>query len=187
MFFQLYLLFAASFNLVASFNLLLQRDNPPAPECEPADNPQAPCVSISHQQYNCRPLSNTLNGNITAQSCLCDSEFFQNWVGCQDCLLYHGTENLLWYDAWVAQITLVSSAYCYGTPTAYFPDVFQSMTYAMPTPTVSGGYTNQSPGNAAVSLYYTATGDNQGSGPSTGELYSNILRFFMPMILTSVI
>jgi hypothetical protein len=148
--------------------------------CHPSvapGNPLPPCVSVDNQQYSCAPSSNTPSYLQSAQSCICNSSFFQDWVGCRNCLYYHGILNQDWYNAWKAEINSVSLAYCYGTPTAYFPDVFKSMTSAMPSVnTAPIGYFDQAPGNTAVSLYYTAAGGGQGSGPTTSEFRSSIVR-----------
>ena len=141
--------------------------------------PLPPCVSVDNQQYSCAPSSNTPSYLKAAQSCICNSSFFQEWVGCRNCLYYHGILNKDWYNAWKAQITSVSLVYCYGTPTAYFPDVFKSMTYAMPSVnTAPTGYVDQASENTAISLYYTAPGGGQGSGPTTSEFWSSIVGAF---------
>src|SRR6266480_4962075 len=131
-------------------------------------SPLPPCVSIANQQISCAPSGNGQNYLLSAQSCLCDSTFFQDWVGCQNCLFYHGILNENWYDAWTAEITSVSRTYCYGTPTMYFPDVFSSMTYSMASVTTgASAYRDKAPGKTDISLYYTLPISNQGLSTTT--------------------
>jgi hypothetical protein len=141
-------------------------------------NPLPPCVLIANQVNTCKPPSNSPSGFLSAQSCLCNSRFFSDWVGCQDCLVYHGLESENWYNAWVTEIASVSRAYCTGTPTAYFPTIFSSMTYSMPS-VVSEASSDKAPGQTDINLYYTPAGADQGSSPSTSECPSFSQRNYL--------
>jgi hypothetical protein len=131
-------------------------------------NPLPPCSIIASQQSSCAPNSNTPSALLSAQSCICNSRFFEDWVGCQNCLLYHGIESENWYNAWLVEVASVSQAYCSGTPTAYFDTVFSSMTYYMPS-VASEASSDQAPGRTDIGLYYTPLGANQESGPTASE------------------
>ena len=133
-----------------------------------------PCISVINIQGQCAPNDTNALGYEAMSQCLCNapSTFFADWLGCRDCLEFHGGltgQDLARYSV---VIVSVSDAICTGTPTAQFADYFTSIDGAVAisysgTATVTS---DQAPSDTAVSLYYTAPGP-QGPGAITGMLF----------------
>ena len=134
-----------------------------------------PCISVINIQGQCAPNNTDALGYEAMAQCLCNepSTFFSDWIGCRECLEFHGGltgQDLARYSI---VIESVSNAICTGTPTAQFADYFTSIDGAVAisysgTDTVTS---DQAPSQTAVSLYYTAPGA-QGPGSITGKYLS---------------
>ncbi|ODA80237.1 hypothetical protein RJ55_03195 [Drechmeria coniospora] len=121
----------------------------------------APCVSISKIETAC-VANGTDDVALEAHGrCMCGGSFFDDWRGCQRCLLAHGfrsdRDNLYWANV----LSVASEALCTGTPTAEFSAIFASAE-ANPdkAPLATTGDTksvDSFPGRTDVSLYYTAS------------------------------
>jgi hypothetical protein len=101
--------------------------------------------------------------------CSPPSSFFADWIACRNCLYLHGGLNQFELNQVSVVIQAASTALCTGTPTAAFAAIYSSAETAGASVT-SGTtvYSDQYPGNAAVSLYYTPTGP-QGTGAIGSE------------------
>ncbi|KIW04915.1 uncharacterized protein PV09_04085 [Verruconis gallopava] len=130
-----------------------------------------PCISVINIQGECAPNNTDALGYLAMAECLCNppSTFFADWLGCRDCLAFHGGLSDAALARYSVVISSVSNAICTGTPTAQFADYFTSVDAAVPGPTgTATGTTDQAPSQTAVSLYYTASGA-QGPGAITGS------------------
>jgi hypothetical protein len=101
---------------------------------------------------------------------MCNGSYFPEWRGCRQCLYVHGglsERNLTFWDDVIAS---ASGRLCGTvTPTADFQALFTSAQAAATVPTAGGtALSDQSSGNAAIGLYYTAT-VTQGPGAITGS------------------
>lgn len=136
-----------------------------------------PCISVINIQGQCAP-NNTSPLDYEAMSqCLCNapSTFFQDWLGCRQCLEYHGGLSQQALARYSVVITSVSNAVCTGTPTAVFADYYTNIAGAVgAVSTGATGTSDQSPSQTAVSLYYTPSGV-QGPGAITGRLLSLLI------------
>jgi hypothetical protein len=124
-------------------------------------------------QGQCAPNNTKPLGYEGMAECLCNapSTFFADWIGCRQCLEFHGGFSEQELARYSLVINSVSNAICTGTPTAQFADYFTSINAVVGA--VSSGATttgDQAPSQIAVSLYYTAP-DAQGPGAITGEFY----------------
>ncbi|CAD0051364.1 unnamed protein product [Aureobasidium pullulans] len=93
-----------------------------------------------------------------------------NWRGCLNCQYVHGTRSEAVAEAFDNILSSASQQFCTGTPTAVFADYFSALSDSSPQ-TATGAATttsDQFPSQSAVSLYYTASG-NQGPGAITGS------------------
>ena len=142
--------------------------------CTPnTTSPIPPCTAIVSIEEQCQPNNTSPLGYLAHQQCMCNGGFFANWNGCLNCQYVHGSRSEAVVDAFKAIISSASSQLCTGTPTASFAAIFSSLSEAAPQ-SVSGAATttsDQFPSQSAVSLYYTATG-NQGAGVITGSAAS---------------
>lgn len=101
---------------------------------------------------------------------MCNGSFFADWMGCRECLYVHGGLSERNVTYWEEVINGASSILCdAATPTADFTDAFAQAVAVATVPT-TGAETmvDQSSGDAAISLYYTASGA-QGAGQITGS------------------
>lgn len=113
------------------------------------------CTTI----YRCLKRTSMWNGG-----------YFPNWRGCLNCQYVHGTRSEAVAEAFDNILSSASQQFCTGTPTAVFADYFSALSDSSPQ-TATGAATttsDQFPSQSAVSLYYTASG-NQGPGAITGS------------------
>lgn len=101
---------------------------------------------------------------------MCSGSYFPEWLGCRQCLFDHGglsERNLTYYSSVIATASsLLCSA---SSPTAPFAALFASAAAEVPIPTTGGTVLSDiQSGDAAVGVYYTATG-SQGPGRITGS------------------
>ncbi|KHN99422.1 uncharacterized protein MAM_03120 [Metarhizium album ARSEF 1941] len=131
-----------------------------------------PCVSIGQIEAACQPNNSTepVNYNDHVQ-CMCQGSYFEDWRGFQNCLFVHGLRSARDHAYWGNVLSVASSSFCQGSPTAAFSAVFSSVqANTRDAPAVTTGDTISSdkfPGKTDVSLYYTATGP-QGPGAIAG-------------------
>lgn len=157
--------------------LLVRQNSNPAEEyiqevCFPnTTSPVPPCQAIINIESACLPNGTTPSAYQAHQQCMCNGGYFPNWSGCLNCQYVHGTRSEAVYKANENIISSASSSFCgAATPTAVFASYFAEVSNAAPQ-TASGFATtlsDQYPSQSAVSLYYTATG-NQGPGAITGS------------------
>jgi len=136
-------------------------------------SPVPPCTEIISIEEQCKPNNTSPLGYLAHQQCICNGGFFANWDGCLNCQYVHGSRSEAVVDAFKDIIASASSQLCTGTPTASFAAIFSSLSEAAPQ-SASGAATSTSdqfPSQSAVSLYYTASG-NQGAGVITGSAAS---------------
>ncbi|KAH8590166.1 hypothetical protein B0O99DRAFT_635350 [Bisporella sp. PMI_857] len=140
--------------------------------CSPATNGTGvipPCISITTIESLCAPNATTPLGLSAHAQCMCTGSYFQDWSGCQSCLLYHGARSPADNAQYSSIITIASNALCTGTPTAVFASLFSSAQDTVPRPTtVATSLVDVKSGDADVGLYYTAT-EPQGPGSITGS------------------
>ncbi|CAD0082720.1 unnamed protein product [Aureobasidium vineae] len=134
-------------------------------------SPVPPCQAIINIESACQPNGTTPLAYQAHQQCMCNGGYFPNWRGCLNCQYVHGTRSEAVAKANENIISSASSQFCgTATPTAVFASYFAAVSDASPQ-TASGAATtvsDQYPSQSAVSLYYTATG-NQGPGAITGS------------------
>ncbi|KAI5198605.1 hypothetical protein E4T39_06713 [Aureobasidium subglaciale] len=133
-------------------------------------SPIPPCQQIINIESACQPNGTAPLDYSAHQQCMCNGGYFPNWSGCLNCEYVHGTRSEAVAQANEAIISSASSAFCTGTPTAVFASYFSSISDESPQ-TATGAATtlsDQYPSQSAVSLYYTASG-NQGVGAITGS------------------
>ncbi|KAI5207335.1 hypothetical protein AUEXF2481DRAFT_8035 [Aureobasidium subglaciale EXF-2481] len=133
-------------------------------------SPIPPCQQIINIESACQPNGTAPLDYSAHQQCMCNGGYFPNWSGCLNCQYVHGTRSEAVAQANEAIISSASSAFCTGTPTAVFASYFSSISDESPQ-TATGAATtlsDQYPSQSAVSLYYTASG-NQGVGAVTGS------------------
>ncbi|CAD0085101.1 unnamed protein product [Aureobasidium mustum] len=156
---------------------LLGRQNDPTEQyirevCYPdTTSPVPPCQAIINIESACQPNGTTPSAYEAHQQCMCNGGYFPNWSGCLNCEYVHGTRSEAVREAFENIISSASSSFCgASTPTAVFAQYFSAVSDASPQ-TATGAATtvsDQYPSQTAVSLYYTATG-NQGPGAITGS------------------
>lgn len=139
--------------------------------CQPnTTDPVPPCQAIITIEEQCQPNGTSSLDYIAHQECMCGGGFFSNWNGCQQCQYVHGARSEAVVEAFESIISSASVSLCTGTPTASFAAIFSSIADSAPQ-VASGAATtvsDQYPSDAAVSLYYTASGP-QGAGAITGS------------------
>ncbi|KAI0891403.1 hypothetical protein F4806DRAFT_307039 [Annulohypoxylon nitens] len=137
--------------------------------CSPSDQPDAPCIAIQNIETACLPNGTSPLALSAHAQCLCHGSYFAEWLGCRNCLLVHGTLSPRNYTYFSSVLSLASQDLCTGTPTAEFATLFTQAQASVPEPTAGGTeLSDVSSGDAAVSLYYTASGP-QGPGVITGS------------------
>ncbi|KAI1473951.1 hypothetical protein F4774DRAFT_402326 [Daldinia eschscholtzii] len=142
--------------------------------CSPATPPDqsdpAPCVAIQNIETACQPNGTSPLALEAHAQCLCGGSYFAEWLGCRRCLLTHGALSQRNFTYFSEVLSSASKELCEGTPTAAFATLFTEAQAGIPEPTTTGGteFTDAKSGDAAVSLYYTASGP-QGPGPITGS------------------
>ncbi|KAK6951435.1 hypothetical protein Daesc_007970 [Daldinia eschscholtzii] len=142
--------------------------------CSPATPPDqshpAPCVAIQNIETACQPNGTSPLALEAHAQCLCGGSYFAEWLGCRRCLLTHGALSQRNFTYFSEVLSSASRELCEGTPTAAFATLFTEAQAGIPEPTTTGGtdFTDLKSGDAAVSLYYTASGP-QGPGPITGS------------------
>ncbi|KAK6595453.1 hypothetical protein H4I96_09772 [Botrytis cinerea] len=128
-----------------------------------------PCIEVITIQSACTPNGTTPLDYLAHAQCMCNGGFFGNWLGCLNCDYVHGGRSPAVVSAFNTIITSASNQLCTGTPTASFAAIFNSLggggDVAEGTATQ---LTDLYPSETAVSLYYTASG-NQGVGAITGS------------------
>ncbi|KAG9738302.1 hypothetical protein KCU73_g9771, partial [Aureobasidium melanogenum] len=157
--------------------LLARQDSNPAEEyiqqvCFPdTTSPVPPCQAIINIESACQPNGTNALAYQAHQQCMCNGGYFPNWSGCLNCQYVHGTRSEAVVKANENIISSASSSFCGApTPTAIFASYFAEVSDSSPQ-TATGAATSvsdQYPSQSAVSLYYTATG-NQGPGAITGS------------------
>ncbi|KAI1467803.1 uncharacterized protein F4812DRAFT_427631 [Daldinia caldariorum] len=144
--------------------------------CSPAQPPDqtdpAPCVAIQNIETACLPNGTSPLALSAHAQCLCGGSYFAEWLGCRRCLLTHGALSQRNFTYFSAVLSSASAELCAegATPTAAFATLFTEAQAGVPEPTGTGGtqLTDAKSGDAAVSLYYTASGP-QGPGRITGS------------------
>jgi hypothetical protein len=140
--------------------------------CSPnTTSPVPPCQAIINIESACQPNGTSPLAYSAHQQCMCNGGYFSNWRGCLNCAYVHGTRSEAVAEAFSAILSSASSQFCStATPTAVFASYFSALSDSSPQ-TATGAATSvsdQYPSQSAVSLYYTATG-NQGPGAITGS------------------
>lgn len=134
-------------------------------------SPVPPCQAIINIESACQPNGTAALDYSAHQQCMCNGGYFSNWRGCLNCQYVHGTRSEAVAEAFSAILSSASSQFCStATPTAKFASYFSAVSDSSPQ-TATGAATSvsdQYPSQSAVSLYYTATG-NQGPGAITGS------------------
>ncbi|KAH0285526.1 hypothetical protein M436DRAFT_55798 [Aureobasidium namibiae CBS 147.97] len=135
-------------------------------------SPVPPCQEIINIESACQPNGTEPLDYSAHQQCMCNGgSYFSNWRGCLNCQYVHGTRSEAVAEANYAILSSASSQFCStATPTAKFASYFSAVSDSSPQ-TATGAATtlsDQYPSQSAVSLYYTATG-NQGPGAITGS------------------
>ena len=134
-------------------------------------SPVPPCQAIINIESACQPNGTTPLAYSAHQQCMCNGSYFSNWRGCLNCQYVHGTRSEAVAEAFSAILSSASSQFCStATPTAVFASYFSALSDSSPQ-TATGAATtvsDQYPSQSAVSLYYTASG-NQGPGAITGS------------------
>jgi hypothetical protein len=134
-------------------------------------SPVPPCQAIMNIESACQPNGTSSLAYSAHQQCMCNGGYFSNWRGCLNCQYVHGTRSEAVAEANYAILSSASSQFCStATPTAVFASYFAALSDSSPQ-TATGAATSvsdQYPSQSAVSLYYTATG-NQGPGAITGS------------------
>lgn len=135
----------------------------------------APCQSIANIEESCQPKGTQPIDYEAHAQCMCKGSYFQDWIGCQKCLLVHGMRNdreNIYYNNVLA---VASKGFCSGTPTtafnAYFTSAQANTQAAPPVTTGNTASSDQFPGKSEISLYYTLSG-SQGPGSVTGSAAS---------------
>ncbi|KAI1086768.1 hypothetical protein F5B19DRAFT_487242 [Rostrohypoxylon terebratum] len=137
--------------------------------CSPPEQPDAPCIAIQTIETACLPNGTSALALSAHAQCLCQGSYFAEWLGCRNCLLVHGALSPRNYTYFSSVLGLASRDLCTGTPTAEFAALFTQAQASVPEPTAGGTeLSDVSSGDAAVSLYYTASGP-QGPGVITGS------------------
>ncbi|KAH7326103.1 hypothetical protein B0I35DRAFT_125977 [Stachybotrys elegans] len=142
------------------------------PAFEESDDTRPPCVMIDIIESACQPNGTSSLHYEAHAACMCTGSFFDDWLGCQDCLVGHGYRSERDRAFWGNVISSASNALCTGVPTAAFQELFVSVQESVPA--VTTGNTRSSDrfsSSTDVGLYYTAT-EPQGPGPITGDLTS---------------
>ncbi|THX06463.1 hypothetical protein D6D13_06499 [Aureobasidium pullulans] len=133
-------------------------------------SPVPPCQAILNIESACLPNGTSTLAYEAHQQCMCNGGYFPNWRGCLNCQYVHGTRSEAIAEAFDNILSSASQQFCTGTPTAVFADYFSALSDSSPQ-TATGAATttsDQFPSQSAVSLYYTASG-NQGPGAITGS------------------
>ncbi|KAK7908494.1 hypothetical protein PG985_015797 [Apiospora marii] len=146
--------------------------NPPAPKDGFASGQVPPCISIDSIAKACQPDGTSPQALEAHAQCMCGGSYFSDYLGCQQCLAFHGARSERDNAHWASVLAVASSALCTGagggTPTASFPKLFESAGAAVFGPTTGATVSSDArSGATAVSLYFTAKG-SQGPGPVTG-------------------
>lgn len=143
--------------------------NPPAPKDGFASGQVPPCISIDSIAKACQPAGTSPAALEAHAQCMCGGSYFSDYLGCQQCLVYHGARSERDNAHWASVLAVASSALCTGTPTASFPKIFESAGAAVFGPTTGATVSSDAKsGETAISLYFTAKG-SQGPGPITGS------------------
>lgn len=132
----------------------------------------APCQEIYNIEQACQPNGTAPIDYEAHAQCMCKGSYFQDWTGCQKCLMVHGLRSERDNIQYNNVLSAASKALCSGTPTAAFSSYFASAESTVPV--VATGNTassDQFPGKTEVSLYYTPT-VSQGPGAITGSAAS---------------
>ncbi|KAI4591468.1 hypothetical protein KJ359_006559 [Pestalotiopsis sp. 9143b] len=129
-----------------------------------------PCIDIINIEAACQPNGTSSLALEAHAQCMCSGSYFPEWLGCRQCLFDHGglsERNLTYYSSVIATASsLLCSA---SSPTAPFAALFASAAAEVPIPTTGGTVLSDiQSGDAAVGVYYTATG-SQGPGRITGS------------------
>ncbi|KAF7886721.1 uncharacterized protein EAF02_003368 [Botrytis sinoallii] len=127
-----------------------------------------PCIEVITIQSACTPNGTTPLDYLAHAQCMCNGGFFSNWLGCLNCDYVHGGRSPAVVSAFNTIITSASNQLCTGTPTASFAAIFNSLGGGDVAEGTATQLTDLYPSETAVSLYYTASG-NQGPGAITGS------------------
>jgi hypothetical protein len=140
--------------------------------CSPnTTSPVPPCQAIINIESACQPNGTSPLAYSAHQQCMCNGGYFSNWRGCLNCAYVHGTRSEAVAEAFSAILSSASSQFCStATPTAVFASYFSALSDSSPQTATRAAtsVSDQYPSQSAVSLYYTATG-NQGPGAITGS------------------
>jgi hypothetical protein len=140
--------------------------------CSPnTTSPVPPCQAIINIESACQPNGTSPLAYSAHQQCMCNGGFFSNWRGCLNCAYVHGTRSEAVAEAFSAILSSASSQFCStATLTAVFASYFSALSDSSPQTATRAAtsVSDQYPSQSAVSLYYTATG-NQGPGAITGS------------------
>ncbi|KAI0842527.1 hypothetical protein F5Y06DRAFT_129391 [Hypoxylon sp. FL0890] len=138
--------------------------------CEPLDaSGEVPCLDAVHMHIACEPNGTSPLALDAHAQCLCHGSYFSEYMGCVSCLLYHGLISQRNYTYTSQVLSSASDMLCTGTPTAEFGTLLSEVQSSVPQPTTGDtARSDRRSGDAAVSLYYTASG-TQGLGVITGS------------------
>jgi hypothetical protein len=180
MFSRVFLLAAAAANIasvapqeISNAHELLQRDYSDTvcdPATKSANDTVPPCVEITSIEEACQPNGTSALALVAHQQCMCGGSYFSDWIGCQDCLFFHGLRSQRDVAFYESVMTAASSSLCgAATPPAAWQAVFSSVANTFTSPTTGATVsTDQAVSQTAVSLYWTASGA-QGPGAITGS------------------
>ncbi|KAI1395159.1 hypothetical protein F4819DRAFT_501231 [Hypoxylon fuscum] len=139
------------------------------PATAPDQSAPAPCVAVVGIETACLPNGTSPLALEAHAQCLCGGSYFAEWLGCRRCLEVHGALSPRNYTYFSQVLSSASQMLCTGTPTAALAALWTQAQAAIPEPTTGDAATTDvKSGDAAVSLYYTASGP-QGPGVITGS------------------
>lgn len=138
-----------------------------------ADSVVPPCIEVTTIQEACAPNGSTPIYYAAHAECICGGSFFDDWRGCQACLLYHGARSERDEAFYLSVVDVASSSLCgTATPTSDFAAIFSAVAATLAQPTTGATTSGDlAPSSTAVSLYYTLSG-SQGPGAITGSAAS---------------
>lgn len=145
-----------------------------------------PCIEVTAIQQACTPNGTTDASYYAAHAeCMCGGSYFDDWAGCQACLLYHGGRSERDEAFYRSVVDVASSSLCgfldatgtagttaaaaAATPTTDFAAIFSAVAATLAPPTTGATVSSdQAPSSTAVSLYFTPS-ESQGPGAITGS------------------
>ncbi|KAI4866738.1 hypothetical protein F4820DRAFT_241462 [Hypoxylon rubiginosum] len=141
------------------------------PSAAPDTTALPPCVDVIAIETACAPNGTSPLALEAHAQCLCGGSYFAEWLGCRRCLEVHDILSPGNYSYFSTVLSSASNELCTGTPTAPLASLWAQVQAQVPEPTAGDDgalLTDIASGDAAVSLYYTASG-LQGPGSITGS------------------